>query len=143
MRCVFSTHSVYTSLCTKGTDLYETRADKKLRAPAWCDRVLWKSTRVDRDVTMLHYRSAPLHMSDHKPISAMFICNTRKIVKEKLKEVYADLLLTVDKWINESKPKIDVANRLIDFGPIVHNVSIFCIFGTVDFVLYAVWIMRA
>lgn len=24
-----------------GTDLYEQRPDKKLRAPAWCDRILW------------------------------------------------------------------------------------------------------
>jgi hypothetical protein len=107
-----------------GSDLYEQRADKKLRAPAWCDRVLWRSARVDRDVTMLHYRTAPLHMSDHKPVSALFICNTRKVIKEKLKEVYADLLQTVDKWVNESKPKIEATNSVIDFGPIVHNVSL-------------------
>jgi phosphatidylinositol-bisphosphatase len=106
-----------------GTDLYEQRPDKKLRAPAWCDRVLWRSTRMDRDVTMLHYRAAPLHMSDHKPVSAMFICNTRKVLKDKLKLVYADLLVTVDKWINESKPKVEVTNRQIELGPIVHNVS--------------------
>ncbi len=79
---------------------------------------------MDRDVTMLHYRAAPLHMSDHKPISALFICNTHKIIKEKLKAVYADLLLTVDKWINASKPKIEATNRLIDFGPVTYNVSI-------------------
>jgi phosphatidylinositol-bisphosphatase len=106
-----------------GTDAYDQRPDKKIRAPAWCDRVLWRSTRMDRDVTMLHYRAAPLHMSDHKPVSAMFICNTRKVLKDKLKLVYADLLLTVDKWINESKPKVEVNNRQIELGPIVHNVS--------------------
>jgi inositol polyphosphate 5-phosphatase INPP5B/F len=106
-----------------GTDLYENRADKKLRAPAWCDRILWKSSRRDRDVTLLHYRAAALHMSDHKPVSAMFVCNTHKIVKPQLNTVYADLLFTIDKWINESKPKIEVEGRMIDFGPVVHHVS--------------------
>ena len=108
-----------------GTDKYEQRIDKKLRAPAWCDRILYRSTRIDRDITMLYYRVTPLHMSDHKPVSAMFYCNTRKIIKEKLKLVYSDLLFTVDKWINESKPKIEASNRLINFGPIQHNVSIY------------------
>jgi hypothetical protein len=37
--------------------------------------------------------------------------------------VYADLLFTIDKWINESKPKIEVEGRMIDFGPVVHHVS--------------------
>ena len=106
-----------------GTDVYDTRPDKKLRAPAWCDRILWRSARADRDVTMLHYGPAPLHMSDHKPVSALFNCNTHKIVKDKLKSVYADLLVTVDKWVNESKPKIEIDNRLINFGPIAYNVS--------------------
>ena len=98
--------------------------------------MLWRSARVDRDVTMIHYRAAPLHMSDHKPVSAMFICNTHKIIKDKLKEVYADLLHTVDKWINESKPKVECTNRLIDFGPIVYNVSD-CVIAAVLWYLFA------
>lgn len=110
-----------------GSDLYEQRPDKKLRAPAWCDRVLWRSARVDRDVNLLHYRAAPLHMSDHKPVSALFNCNTRKVIKEKLRSVYSDLLVTVDKWINESKPKLETSDRVLNFGPIVHNVRLFCL----------------
>jgi phosphatidylinositol-bisphosphatase len=26
-----------------GTSVYDTRPDKKVRCPAWCDRVLWRS----------------------------------------------------------------------------------------------------
>ena len=28
------------------TSLYEKRPDKKLRAPAWCDRVLWHAKNI-------------------------------------------------------------------------------------------------
>ena len=42
-----------------GTDIYESRGDKKLRAPAWCDRVLWKVSKEDKSaVTLLHYGRA-------------------------------------------------------------------------------------
>jgi hypothetical protein len=42
-----------------GTEVYESRGDKKLRAPAWCDRVLWKVSKEEKSaVTLLHYGRA-------------------------------------------------------------------------------------
>ena len=64
-----------------GTDVYETRPEKKLRAPAWCDRVLWRCERIGM-VKLRTYRSAPLDPSDHKPVSALFECELRSIVEE-------------------------------------------------------------
>jgi hypothetical protein len=42
-----------------GTDEYEKREGKPLRAPAWCDRILWKCQHSEGDVTLMHYRAAP------------------------------------------------------------------------------------
>ena len=36
------------------TSIYEKRPDKKLRAPAWCDRILWHAKNEER-VSQLSY----------------------------------------------------------------------------------------
>jgi phosphatidylinositol-bisphosphatase len=55
----------------RGTDLYEVRSDKKMRAPAWCDRILWKTSRsaFSESVSLIEYKRANLFPSDHKPVS--------------------------------------------------------------------------
>ena len=38
-----------------GTSLYEERPDKKVRVPAWCDRILWRSDAHAMNVKQLYY----------------------------------------------------------------------------------------
>jgi phosphatidylinositol-bisphosphatase len=97
-----------------GTDIYDVRPEKKLRPPAWCDRILWRSNDVTEDsndpykIEQLHYRRAELRPSDHKPISALFQCKVRKIIPQKEQEMYAKFIRELDKMENAEVPKVEI-----------------------------------
>lgn len=57
-----------------GTDNYDS-SDKR-RAPAWCDRVLHRGG--DR-VEQLDYRRHEVRVSDHRPVSASFVCQIKTV----------------------------------------------------------------
>ncbi|KAK7053763.1 IPPc domain-containing protein [Favolaschia claudopus] len=62
-------------------------SSEKARAPAWCDRVLWR-TRMPNRVQQLHYRRYEVLASDHRPISAAFKFTVKSIrhdVRQKAK----------------------------------------------------------
>ena len=99
-----------------GTDVYDCRSEKKLRAPAWCDRVLWKENSTINSVRQLNYRRAELNISDHKPISALFNIDSGITDPIRERSLYQELLSKVDKWENASAPKLIVEDRVIDFG---------------------------
>eukprot|EP01116_Phalansterium_solitarium_P024940 TRINITY_DN929_c0_g1_i3.p1 TRINITY_DN929_c0_g1~~TRINITY_DN929_c0_g1_i3.p1 ORF type:complete len:1482 (+),score=423.93 TRINITY_DN929_c0_g1_i3:96-4541(+) len=54
------------------TTQYDT--SEKNRTPAWCDRVLWKG----ENITLLDYRRHELLTSDHRPVSALFVCTIKR-----------------------------------------------------------------
>ena len=56
-----------------GTNQYDERPGKKVRAPAWCDRVLWRAQddAGGNMVQLLSYHRAELLTSDHRPVAAV------------------------------------------------------------------------
>jgi endonuclease/exonuclease/phosphatase family metal-dependent hydrolase len=61
-----------------GTDNYD--SSEKKRAPAWCDRVLYRGR--DR-VKQLDYRRHEVRVSDHRPVTASFEITIKTISPEK------------------------------------------------------------
>ena len=97
-----------------GTNLYEQRPDKKLRAPAWCDRILWRcSPDIDpKFLRQLYYGSVDeLILSDHKPVHALFEVGVRTILRDRRAAVVSDITRQLDAMENRSMPKVRARAR--------------------------------
>ncbi|KAK3718355.1 Inositol-1,4,5-trisphosphate 5-phosphatase 1 [Vermiconidia calcicola] len=68
-----------------GTDEYDT--SEKARIPAWTDRIL---TRGD-NLRQLHYDSAPLRFSDHRPVWGLFKCTVSVVDQAKKDNISSEL----------------------------------------------------
>lgn len=78
---------------------------EKRRAPAWCDRILWRSREVSR-VTQTGYRRYEANVSDHRPISASFFLTIKTIDKEEREKRKQEM----------KKMWIGVEERLLEFS---------------------------
>lgn len=86
-------------------------SSEKKRIPAWCDRILYKCRDPTR-VQSLSYRRYEVNVSDHRPVSAGFRINVKKInheartkVKRSVEEEWQleehRLLLEARSWFKE------------------------------------------
>lgn len=70
---------------------YEINSDKyfgenpkegeKKRSPAWCDRILW----LGKGIKQLSYRQSEMRLSDHRPVSSIFLLEVEVLDHRKLK----------------------------------------------------------
>ena len=102
-----------------GTDLYETRAEKKLRAPAWCDRILYKNANKDLQIKLLDYRRSSLMPSDHKPVSGNFYCTLKEVVETKERVVFQELMSFLKKYPSSKLPVLEMKGLKINFEKIL------------------------
>lgn len=68
-----------------GSDNYDT--SEKRRAPAWCDRILYRGT---GKIKQLDYRRHELRVSDHRPVTGRFKLRIKTISEEKRARVWQD-----------------------------------------------------
>ncbi|XP_066583845.1 uncharacterized protein Ocrl [Prorops nasuta] len=93
-----------------GTDNWD--SSEKSRAPAWCDRVLWKGD----SISSVSYKSHPqLKISDHKPVSAIFDSQIRIIDSVKYRKIHEEVMKKLDKLENEFLPQVMVDTTEIIF----------------------------
>jgi hypothetical protein len=87
------------------TDWYDNRPDKKMRVPAWCDRVLWRikdEGEVLESVEALQYRRTDkIYISDHKPVNALLKVTIKEIDEAKKAEVLEDCVKKSNQMVEE------------------------------------------
>jgi len=105
-----------------GTDFYEQRPDKKLRAPAWCDRVLW----VAQDpsfLKQLNYTRSELNVSDHKPVMSTFVATIKDVIESEREKVYQSVMKRLDEYDNQSLPMVGLDRTELNFGEVRYGKS--------------------
>ncbi|CAA0838099.1 Type I inositol 1-4-5-trisphosphate 5-phosphatase 2 [Striga hermonthica] len=58
------------------------REGEKKRSPAWCDRILW----FGKGIKQLFYKRAEIKLSDHRPVSSMFLVEVEIFDQRKLQK---------------------------------------------------------
>ena len=106
-----------------GTDVYDQRPGKKVRAPAWCDRILWKIT-DPTSAEQIYYDSAPLLPSDHKPVRSLFKCTFSKVKKVEEKSICKQYCCKLENFkdsIRHYPPKIDLSRLTLEFDQVKYE----------------------
>jgi inositol polyphosphate 5-phosphatase INPP5B/F len=98
---------------------YDT-SDKK-RVPAWCDRILWKSTPT---IKSLFYNRFEYLMSDHRPVAAICQVGVKSVMQQARQVVLGELIKEWDRLENDSIPDAAVSKTDLDFAEVRFGVPV-------------------
>lgn len=108
-----------------GTDVYDTRPEKKIRAPAWCDRILWRVADDASQVQLFSYnRSERPNVSDHKAVYATMQITIKDVVIPKREAIYDELMKLIDRYENQTLPVIGLDTVSLNFGYVRYEETI-------------------
>jgi phosphatidylinositol-bisphosphatase len=117
-------HFVPTYKYQPGTDIYEQRPEKKLRAPAWCDRVLWMAQEPSHVQQLTYKRSETPNISDHKPVYSTLRVTIKDVIQAKREEIYQGLMKLLDRFENQTLPMVGLDKSHLEFGKVQYNQSV-------------------
>jgi endonuclease/exonuclease/phosphatase family metal-dependent hydrolase len=64
-----------------GSDNYD--SSEKRRAPAWCDRILYRGRNQHERIKQFDYRRHEVRVSDHRPVTALFQMKIKSVSAKK------------------------------------------------------------
>ena len=108
------------------------RKQQPVRAPAWCDRILWKvnpydntiNSNTDSIVELQSYDSVNILGSDHRPIIANFKCPRIRGIDSTLeRSIFNGLQYTRHAHDVKNIPKIEIDRTVIDLGKLKRSNS--------------------
>lgn len=106
-----------------GTDMYEQRPDKKLRAPAWCDRILWMAQEPTHVQQLTYNRSESPNCSDHKAVYSTMRVTIKDVIRPKRQAIHNELMKLLDRFENQTLPMVGLDRVSLDFGEIRYEES--------------------
>mmetsp|Transcript_32528 Transcript_32528/g.78943 ORF Transcript_32528/g.78943 Transcript_32528/m.78943 type:complete len:811 (+) Transcript_32528:49-2481(+) len=107
-----------------GTETFEQRPDKKLRAPAWCDRILWSAQEPAYVQQLTYKRSERPNCSDHKPVYSTLRFTVKDVNAQRREGIYKELFALLERYDNRSLPAISLDKSELDFGEVRYNQSV-------------------
>jgi len=102
-----------------GTDMYDQRPEKKLRAPAWTDRILWQP--MPGSKCFAYERVDALRLSDHKPVEATLLLMGRVVDEARRQASYHEVLRRLDVPPSALGALVTVSPIALDFGAVVYR----------------------
>jgi len=97
----------------------EAGGSKKLRMPAYTDRILWqkRDAFLRTNITQIHYGVCmEVQPSDHRPVLGLFNMQVKVVSKERQMELAEELVRMHDLWENQSIPKIQLGSNTLVFS---------------------------